>query len=162
MSFVLFVPRERSCADDPPESRLLCSLAFVSTPKRPLLSTSFNLVYFLLSHNSHSWHAHDFAFFFFSFDQNFFFQTLCVRKAPEVAWTQTSGFFWNNKAWLLCSKLTHTQKQPQWPLCVSIVAAEKGFLTRLGSLKSSNVTNTNVCDILDSARTKLDEDSLRL
>lgn len=50
-------------------------------PREPLLSTSFNLVYFPPTHNVHLRHTHDFPFLFFSFDQILFSNSVCVRKA---------------------------------------------------------------------------------
>lgn len=55
---------------------------------------------------------------------------------------------------------TKATTESEWPLCVSIVAAEKGFSTSLGNFKSSNVTKTNLCDIVDSAHMKLQEVSV--
>lgn len=121
-------------------------------------STSFTFC----PHTQYSLVARTYVFLFFSLDQILFSNSFCVRrKAAEVvvgAWTQTSGFFWNGKARLLCSKRTHEEKQTQSgpSLCLYGCNWKRIFN------QSSNVTKTNHGDILDSVHTKFEEDSVGL
>lgn len=134
VSFVLFVPRERSCADNPPESRLLCSLAFVSTPKSPLLSRSFNLVYFLPTHTIFTRGTYMCLSFLF-FRPNFIFKLLLcsTERLQKLSWVPEPKHQGSSEMvkpdFYVPSAHMKRSKHRVAPLCVSTVATEEGFST---------------------------------